>query len=254
MKLDAMKRQGKRSDLTSAQLTQKLTRKISRQFFAEQEGQSQDQIRRYIRLKNLMPELLEFIDLEKIKLCPAVELSYLDEEAQREETVRVVETLLILTAATFHFAVAARRIKICLWGRFRPGLWEHPQLTHYPKQALRAAGATPLAQPVPQFHHTQRRIPVAHIPDQFEFRFCVLVGVAVGPPGLAGQGLRRPAPAGLPEVDVGPAFVVFSAGTADAIFLRIFYQGLPIRHALCYTLAHEGYGFLSLSCCLQLQL
>lgn len=50
MKLEAMKRQGKRSDLTSAQVAQKLTRKTSRQILAEQEGQSQDQIRRYIRL------------------------------------------------------------------------------------------------------------------------------------------------------------------------------------------------------------
>ena len=57
MKLEAMKRQGKRSDLTSAQVAQKLTRKTSRQILAEQEGQSQDQIRRYIRLTSLVPEL-----------------------------------------------------------------------------------------------------------------------------------------------------------------------------------------------------
>lgn len=79
MKLEAMKRQGKRSDLTSAQVAQKLTRKTLRHILAEQEGQSQDQIRRYIRLTSLVPELLEFVDLENIKLCPAVELSYLDE-------------------------------------------------------------------------------------------------------------------------------------------------------------------------------
>lgn len=77
MKLDAMKRQGKRSDLTSAQLAQKLGRKTSRQILAEQQGQSQDMIRRYIRLTNLVPELLEFVDMEKIKLCPAVEISYI---------------------------------------------------------------------------------------------------------------------------------------------------------------------------------
>ena len=84
MKLDAMKRQGKRSDLTSVPLAQKLIGKTSRQILAEQEGQSQDQIRRYIRLTKLVPELLEFVDREKIKLHPAVELSYLDEEAQRD--------------------------------------------------------------------------------------------------------------------------------------------------------------------------
>ena len=88
----AMKRQGKRSDLTSAQVAQKLTRKTSRQILAEQEGQSQDQIRRYIRLTSLVPELLEFVDLEKIKLCPAVELSYLDEEAQRDVVDQIDET------------------------------------------------------------------------------------------------------------------------------------------------------------------
>ncbi len=92
MKLDAMKRQGKRSDLTSAQVAQKSARKTSRQILAEQEGQSQDQIRRYIRLTNLVPELLEFVDLEKIKLCPAVELSFLDEEAQRDVVDQIDET------------------------------------------------------------------------------------------------------------------------------------------------------------------
>lgn len=92
MKLEAMKRQGKRSDLTSAQVAQKLTRKTSRQILAEQEGQSQDQIRRYIRLTSLVSELLEFVDLEKIKLCPAVELSYLDEEAQRDVVDQIDET------------------------------------------------------------------------------------------------------------------------------------------------------------------
>lgn len=92
MKLEAMKRQGRRTDLTSAQVAQKSARKTSRQILAEQEGQSQDQIRRYIRLANLVPELLEFVDLEKIKLCPAVELSYLDEESQRDVVDQIDET------------------------------------------------------------------------------------------------------------------------------------------------------------------
>ena len=92
MKLDAMKRQGKRSDLTSAQLAQKLGRKTSRQILAEQQGQSQDMIRRYIRLTNLVPELLEFVDMEKIKLCLAVEISYLDEESQRDLVDQIDET------------------------------------------------------------------------------------------------------------------------------------------------------------------
>ena len=84
-----------------------------------------------------------------------------------------------------------------------------------------------------------------HIPDQLQFSFCVLIGMAVGFAGLAGQGCHTPIPAGLPEVDIGPAFVVFPAGAADAIFLCVLHQGLPIRHVLCYTLAHEGCGLLS---------
>ena len=67
------------------------------------------------------------------------------------------------------------------------------------------------------------------------------------PPELAGQRLHHSVPAGLPEVDVRPALVVLPAGPAHAIFLRIFHHGLPIRHVLCYTFAHEGYSSLSSS-------
>ena len=81
MKLDAMKRQGKRTDLTCVQNAHKLK---SRQILAEQEGKSEYQIRRYIRLTYLIPELLEYVDAEKIKLLPATEISYLGEEAQRD--------------------------------------------------------------------------------------------------------------------------------------------------------------------------
>ena len=81
MKLDAMKRQGKRTDLTCVQNAHRLK---SRQILAEQEGKSEYQIRRYIRLTHLIPELLEYVDAEKIKLLPATEISYLGEEAQRD--------------------------------------------------------------------------------------------------------------------------------------------------------------------------
>ena len=128
------------------------------------------------------------------------------------------------------------------------------QFPHDPEQALRASGIATLAQPVPQLHHTKVWIAAAHIPDQLQLRLCVLVGMAVGASGLAGQGLHRSIPAGLPEVDVRPALVILPAGTAHAVFLCICHQGLPICHVLCYTLAHEGYGPLSLSCCPQLQL
>ena len=77
MKLEAMKRQGQRTDLTSVPLAQKLKRKTAREILGEQMGESQDQIRRYIRLTYLIPPLLDMVDDRKIALRPAVELSYL---------------------------------------------------------------------------------------------------------------------------------------------------------------------------------
>lgn len=82
MRLEAMKKQGQRSDLTSVPLAHKS--KTSRELLAEQVGESQDQVRRYIRLTNLVPELLEYVDDGRIKMRPAVELSYLDEDSQRD--------------------------------------------------------------------------------------------------------------------------------------------------------------------------
>ena len=82
MRLEAMKRQGQRTDLTSVPMAQKS--KTSRELLAEQVGESQDQIRRFIRLTELVPELLDFVDEGKIKMRPAVELSYLNEECQRD--------------------------------------------------------------------------------------------------------------------------------------------------------------------------
>lgn len=80
MRLDAMNRQGKRENSTSVPLGQKL----SREKLSEESGDSQTQIQRYIRLTNLVPELLEYVDNGQIKMRPAVELSYLDEESQRD--------------------------------------------------------------------------------------------------------------------------------------------------------------------------
>ena len=94
MKLDAMKRQGKRTDLTCVQNAHRLK---SRQILAEQEGKSEYQIRRYIRLTYLIPELLEYVDAEKIKLLPATEISYLGEEAQRD-LCDVIEVCMAFTS------------------------------------------------------------------------------------------------------------------------------------------------------------
>ena len=79
MRLDAMKRQGQRTDLTSVPLAQKLT---SRAELGKVVGESQDQVRRYIRLTYLLPEMLDIVDDGKIALRPAVELSYLAEKEQ----------------------------------------------------------------------------------------------------------------------------------------------------------------------------
>ena len=79
MRLDAMKRQGQRTDLTSVPLAQKLT---SRAELGKVVGESQDQVRRYIRLTYLLPEILDMVDDGKIALRPAVELSYLAEKEQ----------------------------------------------------------------------------------------------------------------------------------------------------------------------------
>ena len=80
MKLDAIKNQGARSDLTSTQVAQKL----SIEKVGDDAGVSKDTIRRFIRLTNLIPELLDMVDEKKISFNPAVELSYLDESQQRE--------------------------------------------------------------------------------------------------------------------------------------------------------------------------
>ena len=80
MKLEAIKRQGARHDLTSTQVAQKL----SVEKVGDDAGVSKDTIRRFIRLTNLVPELLDMVDEKKISFNPAVELSYLDESQQRE--------------------------------------------------------------------------------------------------------------------------------------------------------------------------
>ncbi len=84
MKLDAMKKQGQRNDLTSAPEEQKLKNKTTREILAEETGESSSNIQRFIRLTELIPELLKLVDEEKMKLRPAVELSYLTKEEQQQ--------------------------------------------------------------------------------------------------------------------------------------------------------------------------
>ena len=84
MKLEAMNHQGERVDLTCSQLGNKSAGKKSSELLAEQVGQSKNQIFRYIRLTELIPELLDMVDEKKIAFNPAVELSYLKKEEQKD--------------------------------------------------------------------------------------------------------------------------------------------------------------------------
>ena len=84
MKMDAMSRQGKRTDLTSRPDGDKSNSKRTGEMIGDVAGESERTVQRYIRLTYLIPELLQFVDEGKIKMRPAVEMSYLDEETQRD--------------------------------------------------------------------------------------------------------------------------------------------------------------------------
>lgn len=98
MRLEAMKRQGQRSDLTSDPVGPKSGNYRSNVALSEETNESATQIKRYIRLTELVPELLEFVDEGRIKMRPAVELSYLDEDCQRD----VVEEIDLNDATPSH--------------------------------------------------------------------------------------------------------------------------------------------------------
>lgn len=83
MKMEAMKHQGERTDLTSGQLGRKSDGKESREIIAEQTGESARQVQRFINLTNLIPELLDMMDRKEIAFNPAVELSFLKKEEQQ---------------------------------------------------------------------------------------------------------------------------------------------------------------------------
>ena len=84
MKLEALKNQGTRSDLTCGQIGHKLNGAKARDIVADESGDNARNVQRFIRLTNLVPELLDMVDEKKIAFNPAVELSYLDESQQRD--------------------------------------------------------------------------------------------------------------------------------------------------------------------------
>lgn len=120
-----------------------------------------------------------------------------------------------------------------------------PEFTQDAEQALRTAGISTLSEPVPQLRQAQFWVPAAHVPDELQFLRRMLVGMMMRTAGVAPQGLHTPVLTRLPEVDIRPGSIVFSARPAHAIFRRVFHQGLPVCHVLCYTLSHEGYSLLS---------
>lgn len=83
MKLDAMKHQGYRTDITSGQNGQKSKGVVSRDILAEQVGESTRNVQRYIRLTELIPELLDMVDVKKLNFTIAVDISYIDKEMQK---------------------------------------------------------------------------------------------------------------------------------------------------------------------------
>ncbi len=90
MRLDAMKRQGRRSDLTSRPMGDKLNNKRAGEILGEAVGESERQVQRYIRLTELIPEMLDLVDEGKVAMRPAVEISYLPKESQ-EQLVKAME-------------------------------------------------------------------------------------------------------------------------------------------------------------------
>ena len=108
MKMDAMSRQGKRTDLATDGTCAPVEHKLkSRDAVAAEAGESREQVRRYIRLTNLVPELLQFVDDGKIGMRPAVELSYLSEEVQRD----IVDIIDEHNGEVFPSHAQARRIR-----------------------------------------------------------------------------------------------------------------------------------------------
>ncbi len=127
MRLEAMKRQGERTDLSSVPVAQKS--KTSRELLGEVVGESQDQVRRYIRLTELIPELLQMVDDGKIALRPAVELSYLNDIEQQD----LVEAMDLAMATPSH-AQAIKMRNFSKEGKLTPEVIESIMCEEKPNQ------------------------------------------------------------------------------------------------------------------------
>lgn len=129
MRLDAMKRQGQRTDLTSRPVGDKLPDKRSGEILGESVGESERQIQRYIRLTSLEPELLQMVDEGKIAMRPAVELSYLN-DIEQQDLVPAME----LADATPSHAQAIKMRKFSQEGKLTPEVIESIMCEEKPNQ------------------------------------------------------------------------------------------------------------------------
>ncbi len=129
MRLEAMKRQGQRTDLTSSPLAPKSPGGRSNEELGEQVGESKDQVRRYIRLTYLVPEILQMVDDGKIALRPAVELSYLNDIEQMD----LVEAMDLAMATPSH-AQAIKMRSFSGEGKLTPEVIESIMCEEKPNQ------------------------------------------------------------------------------------------------------------------------
>ena len=129
MRLEAMKRQGQRTDLTSRPVGDKLDERRSGEILGETVGESERQVQRYIRLTELVPELLQLVDDGKIALRPAVELSYLNDIEQQD----LVEEI-GLTLATPSHAQAIKMQNFSKEGKLTPEVIESIMFEEKPNQ------------------------------------------------------------------------------------------------------------------------
>lgn len=129
MKLEAVKRQGQRTDLTSTPVAGKSRNAESADLVGETLGESGDQVRRYIRLTNLEPELLQMVDEGKIAMRPAVELSYLN-DIEQQDLVPAME----LADATPSHAQAIKMRKFSQEGKLTPEVIESIMCEEKPNQ------------------------------------------------------------------------------------------------------------------------
>lgn len=161
------------------------------------------------------------IGRQKAQTCELVNGSVLEQPKLRIRDALARHDLHIhLNALTGVGHLLIRLWLICIFRLFGR---KQPHFTHDTEQTFRAAGVAALPQTVPELEHTQGWIPAAQIADELQLGLRVLVGVAVGPSGLAGKGRHTSIPALLPEIDVRPALVVLPAGAADVVFLCVLH-------------------------------